>query len=126
MRVVLITNTDINTDSMTTNPPTGPAMSISMGTSFTKQQLRHLARLARIGVTDAQAEQYAEQLSSIIGLVAQMDRINTDAITPMSHPQDMVLRLRDDVVTATDCRAAYQALAPEAEDGLYLVPRVIE
>ena len=77
--------------------------------------------------TDAEkSEYYAAQLSRIMDLVEQMNRIDTDEIEPMSHPQDAALRLRADEVTAEDLRDSYQALAPNARDGLYMVPKVIE
>ena len=61
-----------------------------------------------------------------MGLIDQVNLIDTEGIEPMSHPQDVTLRMREDVVTADNSRDEYQAIAPEAEAGLYLVPRVIE
>jgi aspartyl-tRNA(Asn)/glutamyl-tRNA(Gln) amidotransferase subunit C len=67
-----------------------------------------------------------QQLSNILSLVEEMQAVDTTGIEPMAHAQDVVLRLRNDVATETDRRAAYQAVAPQVEAGLYLVPKVIE
>ncbi len=75
---------------------------------------------------DHQARSCATQLSRILELIEQMNRIDTSDIEPMSHPQDTALRLREDKVTATDQTEAYLEIAPASENGLYLVPRVIE
>ena len=66
------------------------------------------------------------QLSDIFGLIQQMQAVNTSAITPMSHAQDVMQRLRADVVTEIDQRDLFQSIAPQVEAGLYLVPKVIE
>ncbi len=94
--------------------------------SITAKQITHIARLARLKTDSEHAVFYASQLSRIMDLVEQMNQINTDDIEPMSHPQDMALRLRADEITAPDQRAAYQAIAPATQDGFYLVPKVIE
>lgn len=97
--------------------------------SFTRAQVAHIAHLARLAFAPAEAEEYAAQLSRILALVEQMNRIDTAGVAPLSHPQELAeaaLRLRADEVTEGDRRADYQRLAPAAEDGLYLVPRVIE
>lgn len=94
--------------------------------SISSEQIDHIARLARLKTDPEKSEYYAGQLSRIMDLVEQMNRIDIGDIEPMSHPQDVALRLRDDEVTAENQREAYQAIAPDAQDGLYLVPRVIE
>jgi aspartyl-tRNA(Asn)/glutamyl-tRNA(Gln) amidotransferase subunit C len=71
-------------------------------------------------------ERYASELSSILEFVEQMDKVDTDNVVPLSHPQDRVLRLREDKVTEEDQRDIFQAVAPATENGLYLVPKVIE
>lgn len=76
--------------------------------------------------TDDEVDVTRKQLDSIFVLVAQMQTANTTGIEPMSHPQELAARLREDVVTETNRRTAFQAIAPQAEDGLYLVPKVIE
>lgn len=94
--------------------------------SLTHQDVARIAQLARIEVNDAEIEATLAQLNNIFGLIEQMQAVDTEGIEPMAHPQDVSLRLRDDVVTETDHRDAYQAVAPQVEQGLFLVPRVIE
>ncbi|RPH64269.1 MAG: Asp-tRNA(Asn)/Glu-tRNA(Gln) amidotransferase subunit GatC [Burkholderiales bacterium] len=67
-----------------------------------------------------------DQLNSVFGLIERLQAVDTRGVEPMTHPGDMQLRLRDDVVDEPDRRDAYQAVAPSVERGLYLVPRVIE
>jgi aspartyl-tRNA(Asn)/glutamyl-tRNA(Gln) amidotransferase subunit C len=85
-----------------------------------------IADLARLAVSEAQADELVRDLSNILELVAQMDAADTAGVTPMAHPLDMAQRLRPDEVSESDQRAEFQAVAPLTEDGLYLVPKVIE
>jgi len=85
-----------------------------------------IAHLARLDVADAELAAYAAELSNILALVEQMNAVDTAGVEPMAHPLHMAQRLRVDAVTETDQRAAFQAIAPATEDGLYLVPKVIE
>ncbi len=94
--------------------------------SLDKQQVRKIAHLARLKIDEADIDNYASNLSSILHLVEQMGQVNTEGVTPMAHPFDAVQRLREDAVTETNQREAFQAVAPKVEDGVYLVPRVIE
>ncbi len=94
--------------------------------SLTDQEVRHIAKLARIELADAQLERTRAELGSMLGLIEQLQSIDTTGVEPMAHATDLILRLRDDVVTETDHRTAYQAVAPAVENGLYLVPKVIE
>jgi len=94
--------------------------------SLTLADVKRVAHLARIEVDEAEAEGYLKQLSNIFALVEQMQAVDTTGIEPMAHAQDVVLRLRDDVVTEADQHQAFQAIAPQVEAGLYLVPKVIE
>ena len=94
--------------------------------SISSDQVTHIARLARLKTDPEKSEYYATQLSRIMDLVEQMNTIDTDDIEPMSHPQDVALRLRADDVTADNLRDEYQSLAPDARNGLYMVPKVIE
>lgn len=94
--------------------------------SLTLDDVKRIALLARIEVGESEAEGYLAQLSSILGLVEEMQAVNTDGIEPMAHAQDVVLRLREDAVSEVNRREAYQAVAPQVEAGLYLVPKVIE
>jgi aspartyl-tRNA(Asn)/glutamyl-tRNA(Gln) amidotransferase subunit C len=94
--------------------------------SLNLADVKRIALLARITVEEDEMPGYLQQLSNILGLVEDMQAIDTTGIEPMAHAQDVVLRLRNDVATETDRRAAYQAVAPQVEAGLYLVPQVIE
>ncbi|WP_018604575.1 Asp-tRNA(Asn)/Glu-tRNA(Gln) amidotransferase subunit GatC [Uliginosibacterium gangwonense] len=90
------------------------------------EQVARIARLARIELAPGDAEATQAKLNGIFGLIEQMQAVDTTGVAPMSHPQDVIQRLRADVVTETDRREAYQTVAPAAEAGLYLVPKVIE
>jgi aspartyl-tRNA(Asn)/glutamyl-tRNA(Gln) amidotransferase subunit C len=94
--------------------------------SLSSSDVKRIAHLARIEVSDEEAEATLQKLSGILGLIEQMQAVDTTGIVPMSHSQDVVQRLRADVVTETDQRAVFQAIAPAVENGLYLVPKVIE
>ncbi len=94
--------------------------------SIEVDEVKKIAKLACLNVDEAYVQAYATNLSNILDLVAQMDAIDTAGVTPMSHPFDAVQRLREDVVTDFDRRDDFQAIAPNTEDGLYLVPKVIE
>ena len=88
--------------------------------------IKRIAHLARIEISDVEADKTLTKLAGILTLIEQMQAVDTTGITPMSHSQDLVQRLRDDVVTATNQREAFQANASAVEGGLYLVPKVIE
>ena len=89
-------------------------------------EVRRIARLARIEITPAEAVDARAKLESIFELIGRMLAVDTTGIVPMSHAQDLVLPLREDRVTETDRHALYQRAASAVEDGLYLVPKVIE
>lgn len=88
--------------------------------------IKRIAHLARIEISDSEADKTLTKLSGILTLIEQMQAVDTTGITPMSHSQDVVQRLRDDVITATNQREAFQANASAVDSGLYLVPKVIE
>jgi aspartyl-tRNA(Asn)/glutamyl-tRNA(Gln) amidotransferase subunit C len=94
--------------------------------SLSLDDVKRIAHLARIRVTDDEAAQYREQLNGIFGLIEEMQSVDTTGIEPMAHARDVHQRLRADSVTETDRRDAFQAIAPQVEAGLYLVPKVIE
>jgi aspartyl-tRNA(Asn)/glutamyl-tRNA(Gln) amidotransferase subunit C len=94
--------------------------------SLSLEQVDRIARLARIELSADEREATQAKLNQIFGLIEQMQAVDTTGIAPMSHPQDVVQRLRADHVSETDRRDAYQAVAPEVDRGLYLVPKVIE
>jgi aspartyl-tRNA(Asn)/glutamyl-tRNA(Gln) amidotransferase subunit C len=85
-----------------------------------------IAHLARLAVDDAELDHYASELSSILDLVEQMGSVDTSGVDPMAHPLHMAQRLRPDQVTEPNQREHYQRIAPATQDGLYLVPKVIE
>ena len=94
--------------------------------SLTEADVKRMAHLARIEIEEREVTPMLAQLSNIMGLVEQMQAINTNGVAPMAHAQDLSLRLREDRVTEHDQHEAFQALAPQVEAGLYLVPKVIE
>lgn len=94
--------------------------------SLSLDDVKRVANLARIEIGEDEARTALTQLSGIFGLIEQMQAVDTSAIQPMSHAQDLTQRLRDDVVTESDQRELFQSIAPQVEAGLYLVPRVIE
>lgn len=94
--------------------------------SLSAQDIKRIAHLARIEVDESDVEASLQKLSGILGLIEQMQAVDTSGIVPMSHSQDVTQRLREDAVTETDQRALFQSNAPAVENGLYLVPKVIE
>jgi aspartyl-tRNA(Asn)/glutamyl-tRNA(Gln) amidotransferase subunit C len=100
--------------------------------SLTDADVRKVARLARLAMTEAEIDSSRAQLSGIFDLIAEMQAVDTSGISPMSHAQDVSQRLREDAVTEADQRELFQSIAPQyrgspqVEAGLYLVPKVIE
>jgi len=94
--------------------------------SLNLEEIGRIAKLARLELSPAEAENTLNQLNNIFGFIEQLQAVNTEGIEPMAHAVDVVQRLRPDVVTESDRHAAFQAIAPETEAGLYLVPKVIE
>jgi aspartyl-tRNA(Asn)/glutamyl-tRNA(Gln) amidotransferase subunit C len=103
--------------------------------SLSATDIKRLAHLARIEVSESDVEASLHKLSGILGLIEQMQAVDTIGITPMSHAQDVSQRLREDAVTESDQRELFLSLAPAighgstaqaVENGLYLVPKVIE
>ncbi|WP_044872108.1 Asp-tRNA(Asn)/Glu-tRNA(Gln) amidotransferase subunit GatC [Pseudomonas sp. LFM046] len=91
-----------------------------------RSDVEKIAHLARLGLNEADIPRTTETLNNILGLIDAMQAVNTDGIEPMAHPLDATQRLRADRVTEVNRRDAYQSIAPAVEDGLYLVPKVIE
>ena len=91
-----------------------------------KREVEKIAHLARLSVGEQEIEVYVDELSRILDFVEQMNEIDTIEVTPMAHPLEMTQRLRPDQVTESDRREEFQACAPSTENGLYLVPKVIE
>ncbi|MBK1643208.1 Asp-tRNA(Asn)/Glu-tRNA(Gln) amidotransferase GatCAB subunit C [Thiocapsa imhoffii] len=94
--------------------------------SLDASDVEKIAHLARLAIAPEAVEHYAEDLSRILDLVAQMDAVETKGVEPMAHPLHMSQRLRADRVTEQDQRELFQENAPLTEDGLYLVPKVID
>ena len=94
--------------------------------ALTREDVLRAARLARIAIDDAEAGAALEQLRRIFGMIEEMRAVDVSGVEPMAHAQDVVLRLREDVVTETDQHELFQSIAPRVERGLYLVPKVIE
>ena len=94
--------------------------------SLNSADIKRIAHLARIEVSDAEAETTLTKLTGILGLIEQMQAVDTKGIVPMSHSQDVTQRLREDVVTEINQRELFQSIAPAVDGGLYLVPKVIE
>lgn len=94
--------------------------------SLEKSDVEKIAHLARLAVSEDELDSVASDLSNILDLVEQMNAVDTADVEPMAHPLHMLQRLREDVVTEMDQRDLFQSIAPETENGLYLVPKVIE
>ena len=94
--------------------------------SIDQGEVRKIAHLARLAVSEDELGSLSGDLSRILDLVAQMNSIDTSGVTPMAHPLDMAQRLRADEVSESDQRSLFQSVAPSVEGGLYLVPKVIE
>ena len=94
--------------------------------SLSLDEVRHIAKLARLELAAGELEATQAKLNGIFSLIEEMQAVDTDGVEPMSHPQELAQRLREDRVTETDARAQNMSNAPQAEDGLFLVPRVVE
>ena len=91
-----------------------------------KSELEKIAHLARLHITTAESEEVMLRITDILALIDEMQSINTNDVAPLAHPLDLLQRLRTDEITERDYRDELQSLAPEAQEGLYLVPKVIE
>ena len=94
--------------------------------ALTIPDIKRIAHLARIEINDSEADKTLNKLTGILTLIEEMQAVDTTGITPMSHSQDVVQRLRSDTVTAENQREVFQKNAPAVDNGLYLVPKVIE
>ncbi|MBI4997415.1 MAG: Asp-tRNA(Asn)/Glu-tRNA(Gln) amidotransferase subunit GatC [Rhodocyclales bacterium] len=94
--------------------------------SLNPEEVGRIARLARLELSPDETGRTRDQLNGILAFIEQLQAVDTSGIAPMAHAMDVVQRLRADAVTETDRREAFQAIAPETEAGLYLVPKVIE
>ena len=94
--------------------------------SVTNEQVRHIARLARIAMSDEEIERLAPELNNILGWVEQLGEVNTDGVEPLTAVIEQKLRLREDAVTEGNIRDDVLANAPDAQHGFFAVPKVIE
>ena len=94
--------------------------------SLNKSDIEKLAALARINISDEESQQVTERIGSVLDLVDQLQAQNTEGVEPMAHPMDALQTLRVDKVTESDDRDNLMSNAPASEDGLFLVPKVIE
>ena len=94
--------------------------------SLSTDDIKKVASLARLAMSEGEINAAHAQMTGIFGLIAEMQAVDTSGVEPMSHGQDVIQRLREDKVTETNQREAFQAIAPQVERGLYLVPQVIE
>ena len=94
--------------------------------SLGSDEVKKIAHLARLEISDADVPEYAKNLSDILDFVEQMSSEDTNDVLPMAHPLELSQRLREDDVTEVNQRELFQSVAPQVESGLYLVPKVIE
>jgi len=94
--------------------------------SLEKKQVKEIAQLARLNISDSEALQTTTELNNILNLMAELSEIDTEDVEPMAHPLDMSQRLRDDIVSETDLSDDFQAIAPKTGKQHFLVPTVIE
>jgi len=94
--------------------------------SLKTEDVKNIAHLARLAISDDAVEDYSRDLSNILDLVEQMNQVNTDNVQPMAHPMDAQQRLREDKATEPNQREKFQSIAPDVANGLYRVPIVIE
>lgn len=94
--------------------------------SLSAEDVQRIANLARLELDPAEQSKTLLQLNQVFDLIERLKSVDTSDVVPMTHATELVLRLRDDVVTEPDRREAFQAVAPQVERGLYLVPKVIE
>ena len=94
--------------------------------SISSEEVGRLAQLARLAIDDTHIQSTADSVGDVLEMIDTLKRVDTSAVAPLSHPLDEAQRLRADEVSETNQRDAFQAIAPATEEGLYLVPRVIE
>mgnify|MGYP000368253728 CR=1 FL=1 len=94
--------------------------------AFDKTEVEKIAQLARLHISDSEIDEVTGRITDILALIDQMQSVDTNTVVPLAHPLDLTQRLRKDDVTEFNRRDELQLLAPEVEQGLYLVPKVIE
>jgi aspartyl-tRNA(Asn)/glutamyl-tRNA(Gln) amidotransferase subunit C len=103
-----------------------PYLTCRIFMSLNPADVARIAKLARLELSPDEAETTRVQLNSVFNIFEQLQAVDTDGVTPMTHPTSVRLRLREDLVSESNQREAYQKVAPETEGGLYLVPKVLE
>ena len=94
--------------------------------SLERSDIENIALLARLSMKEDKIPDYQKELGNILEMVEQMNNVNTDDISPLAHPLEIIARLREDSVTETNQRDKNQKIAPEVDSGFYLVPKVID
>ncbi|MEQ8312636.1 MAG: Asp-tRNA(Asn)/Glu-tRNA(Gln) amidotransferase subunit GatC [Gammaproteobacteria bacterium] len=94
--------------------------------AFDRSEVEKVAQLARLHISEAEADEVTSRITDILNLIDQMQAVDTENVEPLAHPLDMTQPMRADEVTEENRRDELQALAPQSENGLYLVPKVIE
>jgi aspartyl-tRNA(Asn)/glutamyl-tRNA(Gln) amidotransferase subunit C len=94
--------------------------------SLTLDEVRKIAHLARLNLSEGEIALYGPQLSRILDFIEQMNQVDTSKVEPLAHPLDLSQPLRTDTVSEPNLRDKYQKIAPQVEAGLYLVPKVID
>jgi aspartyl-tRNA(Asn)/glutamyl-tRNA(Gln) amidotransferase subunit C len=93
---------------------------------LSRDEVLRIARLARIEVGEGEVERLRAELNGILALIDELRAVDTTGVEPMAHPQELAQRLREDRVSEADQRERFQSVAPQTEDGLYLVPKVLD
>ena len=91
-----------------------------------KTEIEKIAHLARLHIGESETEEVTTRITDILALIDQMQSVDTEVVEALAHPLDLVQRLRADAITEDNQRDRLQKLAPASEDGLYLVPKVLE
>lgn len=112
--------------SLRPSPPTERLNPVLNAMAIEQDEIEKVAELARIGINDEQIGEVTQRIAEILNMVDQLQAVDTHNIEPMANPHDACQRLRADEVTEVNQREAFQAIAPAVENGLYLVPKVIE
>lgn len=94
--------------------------------ALSSADVEKIASLSRLAINDDEKQKYLSDLNGIFEMIEKMQTVNTDGVLPLSHPHEHAQRLREDVVHEPNRREAFQAVAPQVEEGLYVVPKVIE
>ena len=94
--------------------------------SIKKSEIAYISSLSKLKMEDVEMDNYTRQISDILKMIQQLEKVDTDDIEPMAHPLNMKQRLRADVITEENHRDLYQDNAVEFEEGFYKVPKVID